>query len=375
MESRTKAERSARRAPGSRPVGQKRSRQSYSKLGTAWAITFARFERADSPSRPRHQPRTSMLKLALFVLNARANDDDHPGECWASIETLSHDAGIRSPRSMQYALRELERLGCVERREPGWKGRATATYIIRIGQLQAIGAVDEKVKSRQRSAELEQLDELDAQELETPAPDSFTRPSDVPAQDGQHNPDGSAREPAGDCAPSRELEPSTARDSDSWAIVWGRYCERLKGRWGEDAEAIDRVPAALRAQLITRTHGLARKYARNNETIAEGFARCADRVLLHFFRRDRKALLERHHPLEFIDGDADVIFADVGRELAAKRAQETPPDVRYVDVPVFTEEQLAAAGKARREPVRRTLSTRSACADIMAALSPTGTGE
>lgn len=56
------------------------------------------------------------------------------GDAWPSVGRLARECGI-GRTATQNALRSIERLGWFERRHAGYGGRASATYILRIGQI------------------------------------------------------------------------------------------------------------------------------------------------------------------------------------------------------------------------------------------------
>lgn len=80
----------------------------------------------------KHSPATQGARLVLIVLADHASHDGT--DAYPSVKTLAHQARL-SERATQYALRELENLGCITRAGFGPSGTSNYTVNTDLGKF------------------------------------------------------------------------------------------------------------------------------------------------------------------------------------------------------------------------------------------------
>lgn len=129
----------------------------------------------------RESPTTGAQRLVLISLADHARDDG--SSAWPSVATMQRDARLKSRRSVQSALRNLEEAGAIE--QTGRHESGTAIYAVKMGgaknapaQSEAGGA-QSTTSGGANSAPKPSIDPSEDPSLSLPVPDSTDEVQEV----------------------------------------------------------------------------------------------------------------------------------------------------------------------------------------------------
>ena len=281
----------------------------------------ALYELAEHRFEPTEHVSAMALKCTAYLLITHANR--RTGEAWPSKSTLAAELGA-GERLVQNALRELVRLGLVERRAPGYCGRRSATYVVRIGQYDLAPL---------RKAAPEHQVEHQVELVAAPAP-----PASSPRTRSVGGGEAASRAALARSAygSSRRRSASTAPPppEELCALMEGAYSRARERRYGVGTEPI---PPAVFAEPL-------RVAARVTAATGAGVELAIETVAGAYLRQAGRAdgrLEELHHPLNWFVYYASRVEIEATHELTPRKAPPPPPLEHVIIARPFDRREVA----------------------------------